>query len=131
MGQLHGKELSRAFASADILILPSDSKTLGFVMLESMASSVPIIATHAGGTSSLIDDGVTSFLVMPGNTAEYMKKMIQLRDDEFCSSMGKLAHQEAEKWCWESSMAYLRNVQYEQAQQNYNQRLPIRFLQWA
>jgi hypothetical protein len=28
-------------------------------------------------------------------------------------------------------MAYLRNVQYEQAQQNYNQHLPIKFLQWA
>jgi sulfoquinovosyltransferase len=131
MGQLHGEELSRAFASADILILPSDSETLGFVVLESMASGVPVIAARAGGIPSLIDDGVTSFLVTPGITAEYVTRLTQLRNDEFRSGMGKLARQEAEKWSWESSMAYLRNVQYEQARRNYNQRLPIRFLRWA
>ena len=131
MGQLHGDELSRAFASADILILPSDSETLGFVVLESMASGVPVIAARAGGTPSLIDDGVTSFLVTPGNMAEYVTRLIQLRNDEFRSGMGKLARKQAEKWDWESSMTYLRNVQYEQARGNYNQRLLIRFLRWA
>jgi sulfoquinovosyltransferase len=131
MGQLHGEELSRAFASADILILPSDSETLGFVVLESMASGVPVIAARAGGIPSLIDDGVTSFLVSPGNTVEYMARLTELRNDEFRFGMGKLARQEAEKWSWESSMAYLRNVQYKQARENYTRRLPIRFLRWA
>jgi sulfoquinovosyltransferase len=131
MGQLHGEELSRAFASADILILPSDSETLGLVVLESMASGVPVIAARAGGIPSLIDDGVTSFLVTPCNTAEYVARLTELRNNEFRFGMGKLARQEAEKWSWESSMAYLRNVQYKQARENYTRRLLFRFLRWA
>ncbi len=41
-GMLHGKELSQAFASGDVFVMPSDSETLGFVVLESMASGVPV-----------------------------------------------------------------------------------------
>ena len=129
-GVLHGEELSRAFASADVLILPSDSETLGFVVLESMASGVPVIAARAGGIPSLIEDGVTSFLVTPGDTTEYVARLNELRDNQFRSEMGRAARQEAEKWSWESSMAHLRNVQYEQAQGNFNQRLPVRLRRW-
>lgn len=35
-GLLHGDELSAAYASADAFCMPSDSETLGFVVLESM-----------------------------------------------------------------------------------------------
>lgn len=123
MGQMHGEELSQAFASADVLILPSDTETLGFVVLESMASGVPVLGANAGGIPHLIDDGVTSFLVTPGNIADYVRRINQLRqDDEFRIHMGKLARTEAEKWSWESSMEYLRNVQYKQAQENFKHR---------
>ncbi|EJK62906.1 hypothetical protein THAOC_16464 [Thalassiosira oceanica] len=48
-GQLGGDELSNAFASADCFIMPSDSETLGFVVLESMASGVPVVGCKAWG----------------------------------------------------------------------------------
>ena len=44
MGQLGGDELSQAFASADAFVMPSDSETLGFVVLEAMASGVPVVS---------------------------------------------------------------------------------------
>lgn len=123
MGVLHGEELSRAFASADVLILPSDTETLGFVVLESMASGVPVIGANAGGIPHLISDGITSFLVTPGNTSEYLERIRQLRNDkEFRFKMGNFAREEAEKWSWESSMEHLRNVQYTQAQENFQHR---------
>lgn len=123
MGQMHGEELSQSFASADVLILPSDTETLGFVVLESMASSVPVLGANAGGIPHLIDDGVTSFLVTPGNTSEYVRRITQLqRDDEFRIDMGKRARVEAERWSWESSMEYLRNVQYKQAREIFQNR---------
>lgn len=35
-----GEELSRAYAAADVFVMPSESETLGFVVLEAMASQV-------------------------------------------------------------------------------------------
>ena len=123
MGELHGEELSRAFASADVLILPSDTETLGFVVLESMASGVPVLAANAGGIPNLVDHGVTSFLVTPGNTREYIERLNQLRnDEELLFNMGRAARAEAEKWSWDSSMEHLRNVQWHQAQENFQHR---------
>ena len=39
-GLLQGEALSRAYAAADVFVMPSESETLGFVVLESMASQV-------------------------------------------------------------------------------------------
>ena len=54
-GLLSGVELSQAFAAADVFTMPSDSETLGFVVLESMASGVPVVGCNAGGIPSIID----------------------------------------------------------------------------
>lgn len=56
-GQMTGEALSQAFASADVFVMPSETETLGFVVLESMASGVPVVGADAGGIPDLIDDG--------------------------------------------------------------------------
>ena len=121
-GQLGGDELSQAFASADVFVMPSDSETLGFVVLESMASGVPVVGARAGGIPDLIHDGVDGYLVEPGNTDEFVEKLQLLRDAKFRAKMGKAARAEAEKWGWEAATSYLRNVQYEKALVNFHSR---------
>jgi sulfoquinovosyltransferase len=121
-GQLSGDDLSAAFASADVFIMPSDSETLGFVVLESMASGVPVVGAAAGGILDLIDDGKTSFLVPPGNTDLYVQRLNELRDTKFRTKMGKSARNEAERWGWEAATSQLRNVQYEKALINFHSR---------
>ena len=121
-GQLSGDDLSAAFASADVFVMPSDSETLGFVVLESMASGVPVVGAAAGGILDLIDDGKTSFLVEPGNTEKYVQRLNELRDSKFRSKMGKAARAEAERWGWEAATSQLRNVQYEKALINFHSR---------
>merc|ERR1711920_533449 len=81
-GQMSGDDLSSAFASADAFIMPSDSETLGFVVLEAMASGVPVVGANAGGIPNLIDDGKTSFLVETGNTDEMVDRLTKLQDPE-------------------------------------------------
>lgn len=53
-GMLRGEELSAAYASADIFMMPSETETLGFVALEAMASGLPVIAVAAGGLVDII-----------------------------------------------------------------------------
>lgn len=60
-GIMTGDDLSQAFASADVFVMPSDSETLGFVVLESMASGVPVVGAKAGGIPDLIADGEVRF----------------------------------------------------------------------
>jgi len=122
LGQRSGDELSQAFASADAFIMPSDSETLGFVVLESMASGVPVVAANAGGIPSIITNEKDGFLVEPGDLDGYVKRLKQLEDEKFCSEMGKTARAEAERWGWEAATSVLRNVQYEKALVNFHSR---------
>ncbi|EED87466.1 predicted protein, partial [Thalassiosira pseudonana CCMP1335] len=107
-GQLSGDELSSAFASADVFMMPSDSETLGFVVLESMASGVPVIGCAAGGIPDLIRDNDTGFLVQPGDTEGYLNCAKTMMDTEFRTEMGVRARVEAEKWGWEAATSVLR-----------------------
>lgn len=122
LGQLGGDELSQAFASADAFVMPSDSETLGFVVLESMASGVPVVGAKAGGIPSLIQYGKDSFLVTTGDIDGYVSCLRQLQDAKFRRDMGKKARAEAERWGWEAATSVLRNVQYEKALVNFHSR---------
>ena len=51
---LKGEELSQAYASADIFVMPSESETLGFVVLEAMASGLAVVSVAAGGLTDII-----------------------------------------------------------------------------
>lgn len=56
-----GEELSAAYASADMFVMPSESETLGFVVLEAMASQLPVVAVRAGGIPDILSgDGMSS-----------------------------------------------------------------------
>ena len=59
MGLLQGEALSRAYAAADVFVMPSESETLGFVVLEAMASGVPPVCAAAGGLINLVTDEQT------------------------------------------------------------------------
>lgn len=121
-GQLSGDELSASFASADAFIMPSDSETLGFVVLESMASGVPVVGCAAGGILNLIHEGVDGYLVKPGDTDGYVEALNKMSDASLRETMGKNARAEAEKWSWEAATSVLRNIQYEKAIVNFHSR---------
>lgn len=70
-GQMSGDDLSAAYASGDVFMMPSESETLGFVALEAMASGLPVVAVAAGGlTDILTNPGVTGTCSQP--TAQTM-----------------------------------------------------------
>jgi glycosyltransferase involved in cell wall biosynthesis len=56
-GALRGDALSAFYASADVLIFPSTTETFGNVLLEAMASGVPVIAPDVGATLELAHTG--------------------------------------------------------------------------
>lgn len=55
-GALTGDELSHAYASADVFVFPSKTDTFGLVMLEALASGVPVAAYPVEGPLDVIRD---------------------------------------------------------------------------
>ena len=53
MGMMSGDALSQAYASASMFVMPSESETLGFVVIEAMSSGIPVVAVRAGGIPDL------------------------------------------------------------------------------
>ncbi|PXF46721.1 Sulfoquinovosyl transferase SQD2 [Gracilariopsis chorda] len=122
-GILHGETLSRAFASADVFVMPSESETLGFVVLESMASGVPVVGADAGGIPDIINDGENGFLFSRGSHDECANRVERLLGDgELRARMGQNARDEALKWSWRASAAATRNVGYGRAISNFKYR---------
>lgn len=54
-GYLTGKKLSRAYASADLLLFPSTTETFGNVVLEALASGIPAVVSNEGGCQEIIN----------------------------------------------------------------------------
>jgi len=122
-GALHGEVLSRHYASADVFVMPSDSETLGFVVLESMASGVPVVGAAAGGIPDLIHNHINGYLVPPRDIPAFVRKINLLKDDKHMRDiMGTNARKETERWNWESATSILRNIQYEKAINNFQSR---------
>lgn len=66
-GMLHGEELSRTYASADVFLFPSLSETFGNVTLEAMASGLCVVAFDIAAASVLIEPALNGFVVPPGD----------------------------------------------------------------
>ncbi|XP_010909645.1 sulfoquinovosyl transferase SQD2 [Elaeis guineensis] len=118
-GMLQGEELSQAYASGDIFVMPSESETLGLVVLEAMSSGIPVVAARAGGIPDIIpedQEGKTSFLFTPGDLDDCVNKIERLLScKEFREAMGRAAREEMEKYDWKAATRKIRNEQYNAA----------------
>jgi len=74
-------DIPQILKASDIFILPSLREAFGLSVVEAMASGVTTIATNNGGTTDIIQDGVTGYLVPPANSdAIYNKAIIALKN---------------------------------------------------
>ncbi|KAI2774508.1 glycosyltransferase family 4 protein [Daldinia loculata] len=76
-----GEDLMTHYASADIFLHCSVTETFGLVVLEAMASGVPVIARDEGGPSDIIEHGKTGFLVPPDDLDDFVRKTLLLGRD--------------------------------------------------
>lgn len=66
---------------ADLFLLPSQSESFGLAALEAMACGAPVVASAVGGIPEVVDDGVSGFLLPPGDVEGMAEAALTLLRD--------------------------------------------------
>ena len=112
-GYLSGEALAAAYASADIFAFPSRTETFGQVVLEAMASGLPVVGLLAEGVCDLVDQGRTGFLLDTSQSCEELIAGFRARLEYLVfnhvrrSIMGQAALVEAQQRSWSEAMKCL------------------------
>jgi glycosyltransferase involved in cell wall biosynthesis len=94
-------ELLKAYHEADLFVLPSLAEGFAHVLLEAMASGLPVLSTTNTAAPDLIEPGIEGFVVEPGNVealSAYIGWCEEHRHD--VAEMGRAARRKAESFTW-------------------------------
>jgi glycosyltransferase involved in cell wall biosynthesis len=101
----HKRALPELYANADAFVFASLTETLGLVVLEAMASGLPVIATPAGGVADHLRNGENG-LAFPANDIDSMAHaMVRLAmDEKLRDELARGARRTAEGLDWEGEL---------------------------
>ena len=77
---LNNQPLIDILKHAHVLVVPSSYEGFGIVYLEGMGFGLPAIGTMAGAASEVIEDGVTGFLIQPGDAQSLADRLNVLNE---------------------------------------------------
>ncbi|PTR32799.1 glycosyltransferase involved in cell wall biosynthesis [Luteibacter sp. OK325] len=80
-GTRRGDELAAYYASADLFVFPSLTETFGNVVLEAMASGIPVVAYAEAAAREFIRNGQNGIRVAPGNEGGLIERAATLGAD--------------------------------------------------
>jgi glycosyltransferase involved in cell wall biosynthesis len=109
VGYRYGEELARLYASSDLFVFPSLSETFGNVILEAMASGLPVVGFKVQGPVDIIDNNRTGVFADDISAAALSAAMQWLFDDnQRRRDLGRNARDYATTQTWQNIMAELR-----------------------
>jgi phosphatidylinositol alpha 1,6-mannosyltransferase len=121
LGLMHDRELSEAYASADIFVFPSATETFGNSLLEAMGSGLPSLGAAAGGVLEFARHGRNAWLVAPNSApaiAQGLRRL--LGDSALRRTLADGARQTAAERGWDE--VYLRLLEdYREAVESKSQ----------
>lgn len=114
LGKVPDEKLPEIYRQADLFVLPSINKNeaFGLVLLEAMASGLPVIASDLPGVRTVFQIGQQGLLAQPGNANDLKSKIEEiLNNDILREKMGQEARRLVlEKYSWEEAGKKLNNV---------------------
>ncbi|HZN98694.1 MAG TPA: glycosyltransferase family 1 protein [Gemmatimonadales bacterium] len=100
--------LPELYASCDAFVFASVTETLGLVVLEAMASGLPVIAAPAGGVRDHLRDGYNGMAYPAGSAYEMGSAMARMAWDRVLTErLGLGARRTAEELTWDHEMIRL------------------------
>ncbi|HSS95346.1 MAG TPA: glycosyltransferase family 4 protein [Candidatus Dormibacteraeota bacterium] len=125
-GYVPDSVLPRYYCSADIFCAPATgAESFGIVLLEAMASGLPVVATEIDGYMSVLEPSRDSLTVKPKAWAELGAALVILaRDAELRRRMGEYGIEKARRYAWEEVASQVVRV-YNEARQVRAQRVAM------
>lgn len=110
LGARPQQELPLLYSAADVTVVPSYHESFGMVAVESLACGTPVVATRAGGLTTVVRHGETGFLVprCPGFFAERLDTL--LRSPDRLAKMRAAARRSVMQFSWESVASRVRDL---------------------
>ena len=81
LGWLTGAARSQVMETSHVLILPSYAEGAPMSVLEGMAAGMPIISTRVGALPEMVEDGISGFLIEPGDIPALATAIERLHSD--------------------------------------------------
>ena len=99
----HNSNLWEYYAASDVFVFPTIYEPFGLVIVEAMASGLPVITSRVAGAADLIIDGVNGLLLTdPGNINDLAAKIeLLLSNAGLRKTMGERARETAEELSWD------------------------------
>jgi UDP-glucose:(heptosyl)LPS alpha-1,3-glucosyltransferase len=91
------------YAASDVFVFPTIYEPFGLVILEAMASGLPVITSRVAGAADVIIDGVNGLLITdPGDINDLAAKIkLLLSNAELRKAIGERARETAEELSWD------------------------------
>ena len=81
LGYQSQAQVRQLLRETDLFVMSSFAEGVPVVLMEAMAAGVPVVATRVAGIPELVEDGVSGFLVPPGDPVALSQKTRILLDD--------------------------------------------------
>jgi D-inositol-3-phosphate glycosyltransferase len=107
--------LSTWMRASDVMLVPSRTESFGLVALESSACGTPVVASDVGGLMTLIDEGVTGFLVGERDPTVWADAVEVALDPQNATAMSNAAVLLARRYTWRSAARSLADLTEELA----------------
>jgi len=112
LGWIPEDQKARVYQSADMLVLPSHNEGLPYVIVEALASGLPVIASSVGGIPEAVVHGENGYIVEPGDAESLAACILALAGDaDLRRAMGERNRRlAAEHYSTEGAIARLESL---------------------
>lgn len=115
LGVVDDDMLDQAYVESDLFVFPivettGDVEGFGMVALEAAAHGLPTVAFAVGGVSDAVNDGVSGYLVPPGNFEQFARMILQYLDRSDRADWESRCLEHAREFSWDKYGAELRKI---------------------
>lgn len=92
VGNIKQEEVMHIVGTARVFILTSNTESFPNALAEAQGLGVPAVSFNVGGVPEIVEDGLTGYVVPPGDREEFIKRLTELLENKsIAQQMGEVA----------------------------------------